>query len=50
MKVLFGLQDVWEVVEKSYKESSNETTLSPNQMDFFKKYKKERQESSHHHL
>lgn len=40
MKVLFGLQDVWEVVEKSYKESSNETTLSPNQMDFLKNIRK----------
>ena len=40
MKVLFGLQDVWEVVEKSYKESSNETTLSLNQMNFLKNIRK----------
>ena len=40
MKVLFGLQDVWEVVEKSYKESSNETTLSLNQMNFLKTIRK----------
>lgn len=37
---MFGLQDVWEVVEKSYKESSNETTLSPNQTDFLKNIRK----------
>ena len=37
---MFALQDVWEVVEKSYKESSNETTLSPNQMDFLKNIRK----------
>ena len=40
MKVLFGLQDVWEIVEKSYKKSSNETTLSPNQTDFLKNIRK----------
>ena len=40
MKVLFGLQKVWEVVEKSYKKSSNETTLSPNQTDFLKNIRK----------
>lgn len=31
MKAIFGSQDLWEVVDKGYKESKNEDSLSSTQ-------------------
>lgn len=43
MKAIFGSQDLWEVVDKGYKESKNEDYLSPTQYKSFYKPQKEKE-------
>ncbi|XP_074356106.1 uncharacterized protein LOC141695792 [Apium graveolens] len=40
MKVLYGSQDLWEIVENGYEESANQANLSPQQLNTLKENRK----------